>query len=425
MSDTTFVSKTTVIATAWCQDVNNVIYRILGTGVGGTAPQSASDVRTNLGISTSGTSVLKGNGTGWIANSKVALTEPATGCTITVADGKTLTCSNNITLAGTDGSTTGTAAFLNVGTAAHNVVQLDASAKLPAVDGSALTNLPGVATAGIQCGFRLSLQTATPVPTSDITAATTIYMTPYMGNKISLYFGGQWVVYSTAEISIALGTLVIGTLYDVFCYSNAGTPTLELGPAWTNSGAGTSSRSTALMFQDGVYVKNGDATRRYMGTFLTDTTTTTKDTKASRYLWNMYNRVNRFFFRGETTPSWTWSTSSYQRANNSAANTLEIITGLAEDSPHLTVRSEVATSTGTVHELRNSIGLNSTTAPAGYLETSKINVSNVQGRTTFGSTSSFPPALGYNIYEWLEFGGGADVQTWYSDTSGISGVMRM
>ncbi len=37
----------------------------------------------------------------------------------------------------------GTAAVLNVGTGASNVVQLDGSAKLPAVDGSALTNLPG------------------------------------------------------------------------------------------------------------------------------------------------------------------------------------------------------------------------------------------------------------------------------------------
>lgn len=36
----------------------------------------------------------------------------------------------------------GTVATLNVGTAANNVVQLNASAKLPAVDGSQLTNLP-------------------------------------------------------------------------------------------------------------------------------------------------------------------------------------------------------------------------------------------------------------------------------------------
>lgn len=42
----------------------------------------------------------------------------------------------------------GTAATLNVGTGANNVVQLDGSARLPAVDGSQLTNLPGGAVAG-------------------------------------------------------------------------------------------------------------------------------------------------------------------------------------------------------------------------------------------------------------------------------------
>jgi len=40
----------------------------------------------------------------------------------------------------------GTAASLDVGTAANEIVQLDASAKLPAVDGSQLTNLPSGAT---------------------------------------------------------------------------------------------------------------------------------------------------------------------------------------------------------------------------------------------------------------------------------------
>lgn len=42
------------------------------------------------------------------------------------------------------GSSSGTAANFDVGTGANNVVQLDGSAKLPAVDGSALTNIPVV-----------------------------------------------------------------------------------------------------------------------------------------------------------------------------------------------------------------------------------------------------------------------------------------
>jgi microcystin-dependent protein len=43
----------------------------------------------------------------------------------------------------------GTAATLNAGTAASNVVQLDGSARLPAVDGSQLTNLPAATPSGV------------------------------------------------------------------------------------------------------------------------------------------------------------------------------------------------------------------------------------------------------------------------------------
>ena len=38
-------------------------------------------------------------------------------------------------------------------------------------------------------GFRLTLTTATPVTTSDVTGATTLYLTPYSHNCIGLYDG--------------------------------------------------------------------------------------------------------------------------------------------------------------------------------------------------------------------------------------------
>lgn len=53
-------------------------------------------------------------------------------------------------------TTVGTAASLNVGTSANNVVQLDGSAKLPAVDGSQLTNLPSSVLRSYLAGLTLS-----------------------------------------------------------------------------------------------------------------------------------------------------------------------------------------------------------------------------------------------------------------------------
>lgn len=55
-----------------------------------------------------------------------------------------------VTLSNTDISGLGTAATQDVGTSASNVVQLDGTAKLPAVDGSQLTNLPSVSVDGTQ-----------------------------------------------------------------------------------------------------------------------------------------------------------------------------------------------------------------------------------------------------------------------------------
>jgi hypothetical protein len=72
-----------------------------------------------------------------------------------------ITSSGTITLAvnaisNTKISGLGTAATLNVGTSASNIVQLDGSALLPAVDGSQLTNLPG-ASAGFAIAMAIAL----------------------------------------------------------------------------------------------------------------------------------------------------------------------------------------------------------------------------------------------------------------------------
>jgi len=76
--------------------------------------------------------------------------------------GSPVTTSGNITLgigtiANTKISGLGTASTKAVGTSADNVVQLDGSARLPAVDGSQLTNLP---TTGASTGFALAMAVA-------------------------------------------------------------------------------------------------------------------------------------------------------------------------------------------------------------------------------------------------------------------------
>ena len=127
-------------------------------------------------------------------------------------------------------------------------------------------------------GGRLTLTSGTPVTTSDVTGATSIYYTPYISNVISLWTGYRWQPIEFSEYTLALGTLTSGKPYDVFAYLSSGVLALEM-LAWTND----TTRATAITIQDGRYCKSGDKTRLYLGTFYTTATTTTEDSENNRY----------------------------------------------------------------------------------------------------------------------------------------------
>lgn len=162
------------------------------------------------------------------------------------------------------------------------------------------------------CEFRMTLTTALPVTTADVTAATTVFVAPYKGNRIALYDGTNWVMRSSAQMSIAVPATT-STMYDLFCFDNSGTATLE-ALAWTND----TTRATALVTQDGVLCKTGALTRRYLGSFRTTTVSgQTEDSLAKRFVWNYYNRIVRPMRVIETTDNWNYTTSTIRQANNS------------------------------------------------------------------------------------------------------------
>ena len=262
--------------------------------------------------------------------------------------------------------------------------------------------------------FRLTLTTGTPVTTADVTAATTLYCTPYTGNHISLWNGTTFQNYISAEFSIALGTLVSGKAYDVFCYQNAGVPTLELGTAWTND----TTRAVALAYQNGILVKSGDATRRYLGTFYTTATTTTEDSVANRYLWNYYNRVARSMRRIETTASWAYTTATYRQANGSAANQLNFILGIAEDEVSGSVLA-MGTNTSAGVFITTGIALDSTTTPSRFWQ---VPIPVASYNTTMNSGDTYIPSAGRHYLAWLEQSQAAGASTFYGSGYG-SGII--
>jgi len=171
-------------------------------------------------------------------------------------------------------------------------------------------------------GLRLTLTTGTPVTTSDVTAASTLYLTPYLSQQIALFDGTDWWEYQTTEISLSLSSLTSGKNYDVFAYWTGSVVALELSAAWSTDTA----RTDALTTQDGVLVKSGVTTRRYLGTIRTTSTTTTEDSYAKRFVWNYYNRTRRPMKVIESANSWTYSGVA-RPYNNNTANAIAYVCG--------------------------------------------------------------------------------------------------
>lgn len=273
------------------------------------------------------------------------------------------------------------------------------------------------------CEFRLTGTTATPVPTADQTAIGTLYCTPKTGNLIALYDGSAgWNIRSSAEFSIPVPA-VANTVHDVFCYDNAGVPTLEL-LAWTND----TTRATALTMQDGVYVKTGATTRRYMGTVRTNGANKVVDAQNARWLWNYYNRVRRPMRVIDTTASWTYQTAAWRQANAAAANQLDVVVGVDEDAVTAQVQSTVSSS---VVNASTGVGvaLDSTTAPSALTTTNTVALTGVAAaRAATSSSIRVNTGVGRHYLAWLEYSDAVGTTTWYGGSltapfvaSGITG----
>jgi hypothetical protein len=266
---------------------------------------------------------------------------------------------------------------------------------------------------------RLTLTSNTPVTTSDVIGATTIYYTPYVGNCFAHYTGFAWVTIPFTQLSLSLSGLTANRPYDVFVNYNSGSPQLVV-LAWASDTAS----ATALVYQDGVLLRSGTLTHRYVGTFYATGATTAEDSVANRYVWNMYNRCARPMLRRDATASWTYSTAAFRQANGSTANQLNFVIGVVEDSVKAFVSGAFSNGDGVNRTSYLGIGLNSTTTNSGVSSQGATN--NIyMGITGLNSSACIFPSLGRNYLAWLEFGAGASTQTWQggASLSGITGEL--
>lgn len=299
-------------------------------------------------------------------------------------------------------------------------------------------------TIGVRFQGRLTLTSGTPVTTGDVTGATTVYATPYNGDSVELYDGTDWQVYKFTELSQETSdtakspaAVANNSNYDIFVWNDAGTLRATRGPLWTSDTArGTGAGTTELELFEGRYVNkvaisNGPAARKglYVGTIRSDGSAQINDSLAKRHVWNTYNRRVRPMSVYEATNSWSYNSTTVRQANASAANQLDMVRGLDEDS----VSAEISVTWGN-DQAANAVpygcfvGLDSTTARAA---TSRATI---QGNYLAGGTQQITagyaglPGLGRRYLAWLESASGTGTYTVYGDNnssverlSGISG----
>lgn len=288
------------------------------------------------------------------------------------------------------------------------------------------SGLPPESGAGINvgiCNGRLSLSSTDPVGGG--ADATTIYFHPYQGNEIALYDGSEWALHTLSSALSLAPSLSSNAVYDVFVYDNGGSPALEVA-SW---GSTTTRSSFSLTTQDGVYVKSGATTRRYVGTFITDASSKMQHGIQNTValwmgVWNYYNRIRQrvVLYAANSATSWTYGTQTWHAANADLANRVRLAVGLQEEVAHLRLCIAVESTDAVMVGAGLATASNTIDAACmGYA----VPVA-AGGTTIVNSALVIRPGIGLRDIYWTEYGGGTGTQTfnasYYSAPYGNFGV---
>lgn len=184
-------------------------------------------------------------------------------------------------------------------------------------------------------GFRLS-GNSNPVPLDDgsdfpLGYVSEINLVPFVHGMISLWNGRHWqILKSNTRIYYTLPASISTNPTDVFAFiSDSGQIQIELGNSWST--AIQRAGSDSLARKDGVLVKAANPTRLYVGTICGNSSNQCVDTPRQRFIWNMYNQVDRsLFVDSNSSASWSYgSTTIRSRAGLGATSTTmaEIVLG--------------------------------------------------------------------------------------------------
>lgn len=242
---------------------------------------------------------------------------------------------------------------------------------------------------GPQCGIRLTLDNGDASPAADQTAKTVIYAVSVQSTRIAVSnaVGYKYIYMAGASVRLDLDSNSGHTLYhqsgknyDVWAFEgSAGEARIGTGAAWTDD----VTRAEALQLlkgirvnQSGITVRYGDGSSEtqvvsafcatYIGTVRMTANGQTEDSKAKRFLWNMYNRVPRAMEVLPSVNSYAYTTATIRQMNADTANQVDFVRGLDEDAVDMTGQHSAA-NTNTGVAVVSGLGLDSTTTLAGQI----------------------------------------------------------
>jgi hypothetical protein len=174
------------------------------------------------------------------------------------------------------------------------------------------------------CQGRLTTQSGNPLPTGDCTSQAVLYFTPFNGNRVGLFDGARWNLYSFQECALTLGCVCADVNYDVFLHITKGSPVLDL-VAWQ----GPDQRTVHLTACEGVWVKERVPTHRYLGTIRGSAPHQTEDSREKRFVWNYYNQIEKTLFASDMA-SHTYANAAPRRWNGDAKLHFQLVTGVPQ-----------------------------------------------------------------------------------------------
>jgi hypothetical protein len=163
---------------------------------------------------------------------------------------------------------------------------------------------------------------------------------------------------------------------------------------------------------DTVSVPAGQAV--LVGGFYTTANGQIDDTILKRMLSSVHAPADRPVMKGDATDSRTCNTSAYQQFRNTATNQVEWFQIGGGRKVSLDCLGMVVNSTGTLRLVAVGVGIDSTVTNSAQIKQFRL-VTNVGGAQMIEASCQGMPGVGRHVGVPLEYGGGADTQTWYGD----------